>query len=76
MSSGGRQLAEMMINDEMYDRQCLCIFRRALWLCSGWACASATRLAAALRVSDGNALKLMRLLHSHAVVDQPGQDAE
>ncbi|RVE52272.1 hypothetical protein evm_003062 [Chilo suppressalis] len=52
-------------------RECLCIFRRALWWCARSGAASVRDLSAALGVSDTNATKLMRLLHSHGVVLPP-----
>ncbi|KAL4707460.1 hypothetical protein ACJJTC_000104 [Scirpophaga incertulas] len=51
--------------------QCLCIFRRALAACSARRAArlSARGLAAALALSDANAAKLMRLMHSYGIID-------
>ncbi|KAL0884257.1 hypothetical protein ABMA27_016247 [Loxostege sticticalis] len=55
-------------------RECLCIFRRTLCLCASRASVSAARLQRALGVSAPNATKLMKLLHSHGVIDQNQDD--
>ncbi|XP_021204681.2 uncharacterized protein LOC101737689 [Bombyx mori] len=55
-------------------RECLCIFRRALSWCGRASQLRAGELADRFQLSPLNALKLMKLLHSHGVIEDPGTD--
>ncbi|CAH0628630.1 unnamed protein product [Chrysodeixis includens] len=51
-------------------RECLCIFRRTLELCSRISGIAAQDLVDKFAMSPANALKLMNLLHSHGIINQ------
>ncbi|CAB3228842.1 unnamed protein product [Arctia plantaginis] len=52
----------------VHKRECLCIFRRALEWCGAGGALSAARVADKFQLSELNASKLMKLLHSHAIL--------
>ncbi|XP_050362600.1 HORMA domain-containing protein 2-like isoform X2 [Nymphalis io] len=51
-------------------RECLCIFRRTLELCTELPAIEVRNLTERFRISDANAMKLMKLLHSHGIIKQ------
>ncbi|KAJ8725223.1 hypothetical protein PYW07_016181 [Mythimna separata] len=56
-------------------RECLCIFRRTIEWCSRVPAIGAQDLVDKFALSLSNASKLMKLLHSHAIIDQ-GSDSD
>ncbi|XP_045492063.1 uncharacterized protein LOC123691621 [Colias croceus] len=62
-----------LVSLSMRKRECLCIFRRTLELCSEVQTIEARDLIDRFDVSESNAAKLMKLLHSNKIIQQDPQ---
>ncbi|XP_030036955.2 uncharacterized protein LOC115452538 [Manduca sexta] len=71
----GAQHADSVTDPRLDDltphkRECLCIFRRTLDWCAQESSVSATQLVDKFDMSHVNATKLMKLLHSHGIIEE------
>ncbi|CAG4984993.1 unnamed protein product [Colias eurytheme] len=62
-----------LVSLSMRKRECLCIFRRTLELCSEVQTIEARDLIDKFDISESNAAKLMKLLHSNKIIQQDPQ---